>query len=414
MNLESVELDNGLTIYLLNDNTKHVSLANLIVNFGGIDDSYLINGRKKHIKSGTAHFLEHVVLESSKYGDLMKLFGNSGIRSNGLTSIERTEFFIDTVDNFYDNLGLLIKGIHSPIFNKKRIDDIRKPILEEKRRSLDNKLANLYNANLSTYLNNKKFKSVLGDMSDIKSININDLECVFKAFYRPSNEMLVVSGNFDKKRVIDVIKDAYNEIEFDSNIFNRIKEINKDRVNKKRLVIKDNTNIGRSVINFKISVNNLSGYEKIILDTYIFAFLKMNFGVTSKLNKELLKNNIIVGNIIYSCNIIDGYIIISVEANTNKYKEFENIILEYFKTKSFIYDEELFNLFKKRYIIDIVLRNDSIYSMLEPFIQNLIFFKYEGIDKVCDIENMTFKEYKDKIEGIDFSNYSIAELRPKN
>lgn len=413
MDFESIKLDNGLTIYLLNDNTKHVSLANLIVNFGGIDDSYLINGKKKYIKSGTAHFLEHVVLESSKYGDLMTLFGNNGVRSNGLTSIERTEFYIDTVNNFYDNLSLLIKGIHSPIFNKEKIDDIRKPILEEKRRSLDNKLANLYNANISTYLNNKNFKSILGDMSDIKSIDINVLESVFKAFYRPSNEILVVSGNFDKKRVINVISDAYDEINFDKNEFSRIKEINKDSVNKKRLIIRDNTNIGRSVINFKINVNNLSGYKKIKLDTYIYAFLKMNFGIMSKLNKELLKNNIIVGNIIYLSNIIDGYIIISVEANTNKYKVFENIILNYFKDNNFIYDEELFNLFKKRYIIDIILRNDSIYSMLEPFIQNLVFFNYEGIDKVSDIENMNFKEYKEKIENIDFSNYSIVELRPK-
>ena len=58
----------------------------------------------------------------------------------------------------------------------------------------------------------------------------------------------------------------------------------------------------------------------------------MHFGIMSKLNKELLKNNIIVGKIIYLSNIINGYIIISIEANTNNYKVFENIILNYFNS----------------------------------------------------------------------------------
>jgi predicted Zn-dependent peptidase len=86
-----------------------------------------------------AHFIEHLVLESSMFGDLMDMFGRMGIRSNGLTSIDRTQFYVDTVDHIYDSLKILIKGIHSPIINKDVIDNIKLPIVEEKRRSLDNK-----------------------------------------------------------------------------------------------------------------------------------------------------------------------------------------------------------------------------------------------------------------------------------
>lgn len=414
MNLETIKLDNGLTIYLLNDNTKHVSLANLIVNFGGIDNKYKINDKIRNTKSGIAHFLEHVVLESSKYGDLMKLFGENGVRSNGLTSIERTEFYIDTVNNFYENLELLIKGIHNPLFDKDKIDSIRKPILEEKRKSLDNKFANLYNASVNTYLNNKKFKSILGDMSDIKNINISDLESVFKAFYRPNNEILVISGNFDKNKVLKVIKQSYKEINFDNNSFIRYKAPYNDKVNKKRIIIKDNTNIGRSVVNFKININNLSSFEKLKFDTYMYAFLKMNFGITSKLNKKLNEEKIIVGNLVYINNIIDGYYIITIEANTNNYKDFENILINYINNKIFIKDEELFNIYKRRYIIDIITRNDNIYSMLEPFIMNLVLFNYAGLDEVSNIEKMNFKEFNKIIENVDYSNYSVIELKPNN
>ena len=42
-----------------------------------------------------------------------------------------------------------------------------------------------------------------------------------------------------------------------------------------------------------------------------------------------------------------------------------------------------------------------------------MFFKYEGIDDVKDIESMTFKEYKYSIKSLDLNNYSIVELKQK-
>ena len=143
-----IKLKNGLKIYLLNDNTKHTTYINLIVNYGGLDNTIFINNKKHVFPNGMAHFIEHLVLESSIYGDLMENFGRMGIISNGLTSVNRTQFYIDTVDHIYDGLKVLIKGIHNPIINKDIIENIRKPILEEKRRSLDNKYSNLYNANV--------------------------------------------------------------------------------------------------------------------------------------------------------------------------------------------------------------------------------------------------------------------------
>jgi len=410
---EHIKLDNGLNIYLIEDKNKHVSLANLIVNFGGYDDRCLINNKKIKLKSGLAHFLEHVVLESSKYGDMMNIFGNNGVRSNGLTTIERTEFYIDTTNNFYDNLSLLLKGIHSPILNKDKINDIRKPILEEKRRSLDNKYSNLYNANLKTYLDNNNFKSILGDLKDIKNITNKDLELAFNTYYRPNNEILVISGNFDKKKVLETIENVYNELEFKDIKFKRYTYKEKDKVNKKHIVVKGNTNIIKSVISYKINIKKYTGFQKLLLDTYIYSFLRMNFGTTSKLNKELIDKKIIIGNIGFITSVVNNHYIIRIEGNTNDYKLFQKIILDYFKKKDFIYDKELFDNYKKGYIIDTIIRNDNIYNLLEPFIQNIIFFNYEGIDKVSDIENMNFKEFKKYIKSLDFNNYSITELRPK-
>lgn len=410
--LEKVVLDNGLTIYLLNDNTKHTTIANLIVNFGGLDTEVVVDGKKYNVLNGMAHFLEHVVLESTEFGDLMEIFGKKGIGSNGLTSLNSTRFYIDTVENFDENLELLIKGIHSPIFDDEAIEDIRKPILEEKRTSLDNKFANLYNANLRTLLNNKKFKNILGDIKDIENITTRDLKMCFETFYKPSNEIIVIIGKFDRENILALIQKTYNSISFCENKVDKVIKPYNMMVNKKKRIVKCNTNIGRTVVTFKLDTMNLSGYEKVMLDVYLFSFLKMNFGVMSNLNKRLLNEGVIVGNMAFSCSILEGYHVVRIEANTNNSKEFTDIVAKFILNKEYKFFEDLFELYKKGYIIDLITRNDNLYSILEPLIENIVTFKYESLDKIESLEEINLKTLIEKVESLDFSNYSITELKP--
>lgn len=408
--LEKVVLKNGLTIYLLNDNTKHTTIANLIVNFGGLDTEVLVDKKNHYIKNGTAHFLEHLVLESSEYGDLMNIFGKNGIRSNGLTSLNNTRFYIDTVENIYENLELLIKGIHSPLFDEKFIDKIRKPILEEKRTSLDNKYSNLYNANVNSLLNNKDFKSILGDLKDIESIKLKDLKFCFNTFYKPTNEVIVIIGRFDRDKIVNVIENTYKSLYFNDNVVKKVVKPYKKTVNKKKSVVKGNTNIGRTVISFKLDTLDLYSYDKLMLDLYLFSFLKMNFGVMSKLNKKLIKENKIIGNIQFSSSVLEGYHVVRIEANTNYSKQFVEEITDFILNKKYTYSKDLFELYKKGYIIELISRNDNLYTILEPLIENLITFKYESLDSVKDIENMSFEAFIGKLESLSFKNYSVSIL----
>lgn len=408
--LEKVVLENGLTIYLLNDNSKHTTIANLIVNFGGLDTEVMIEGKRYNIKNGTAHFLEHLVLESSSYGDLMNIFGKNAIRSNGLTSLNNTRFYIDTVEDIYENLELLIKGIHNPIFDEKVIENIRKPILEEKRTSLDNKYSNLYNANVNSLLNNKNFKSILGDLKDIESIKLKDLKFCFNTFYKPTNEVIVIIGRFDRNNIIKVIEETYNSLSFNDDYVEKIVRPFKKKVNKKKSIVKGNTNIGRTVISFKLDTIDLTSYDKLMLDLYLFSFLKMNFGVMSKLNKSMIKDNIIVGNIQFSSSILEGYHIVRIEANTNYSKIFEKEIIDFVLNKKYVFSKDLFELYKKGYIVELISRNDNLYTILEPLIENIITFKYEALDEVKDIENMSFEAFIAKIESLNFNNYTITKL----
>lgn len=412
--LDKIKLDNELTIYLLPDNNKHTTYINLIVNFGGLNNKIIINNKKYNIKNGTAHFLEHLVLESSKYGDLMKFFGINGVGSNGFTSIDRTQFYIDCVENVENNLGILLSGIHEPIISDEIIDKIRGPILEEKKRSLDNKdTSSIYNASLNSILDTKGFKSILGDIEDINNINKNDIELAFNTFYRPENEIIVIGGKFNKDNILNVINEVYNDIKFNKDNIVKPTIIHKNTVNKKKVIIKEDISLEKSIISFKVDDLDMKPYDKLMLDTYLYYFLKNNFSVVSKLNTKLVNEDIIIGNINYSCNLVEGYHVIRIEANVKNKKLFNNIILDYFKNKKFVFDEDYFNLCKRNYIIDLITRSDDIYRTIDPLIENIISFKYENVDTIDDIENISFKTYKDIIMNLDFTNYSIALLEKK-
>ena len=321
--LNKIKLDNGLTIYLLPDNNKHTTYINLIVNFGGLNNKIIINNKKYNIKNGTAHFLEHLVLESSKYGDLMKFFGINGVGSNGFTSIDRTQFYIDCVENVENNLGILLSGIHEPIISDEIIDKIRGPILEEKKRSLDNKdTSSIYNASLNSILDTKGFKSILGDIEDINNINKNDIELAFNTFYRPENEIIVIGGKFNKDNILNVINEVYNDIKFNKDNIVKPTIIHKNTVNKKKVIIKEDISLEKSIISFKVDDLDMKPYDKLMLDTYLYYFLKNNFSVVSKLNTKLVNEDIIIGNINYSCNLVEGYHVIRIEANIKNKKLF--------------------------------------------------------------------------------------------
>lgn len=408
--LEKITLDNGLKVFLLPDNDKHTTFINLIVKFGGINSEFKFNKKHYRIPNGSAHFLEHLVLEKSQYGDLMQVFGSKGIRSNGLTNLNTTRFFIDMVEDIYDNLEILLNGIHSPIINKKNIDDIKGPIIEEKRRSLDNKYSNLYNKSLSSIMDNKNFDSILGSFKEIEQIDSNIINLCFKAFYRPQNETLVIGGRFDKEKIKEKIIEIYNKINFSNNELDILIPKHKISVHKKKEFIKTNTGINRVLFTFKLDTLLFTPYDKILLDGYLYTFLDTNFGSISKFNKDLKDDNVITNNIMYSSDMCEGYNIIRIEADTFEIKVFSDKVINFFKNKEYVFDKEIYELNNRLSIINMISRKDSIYLTIEPLIDNIFTYDYEELDKIEDIENDTFDKYKNAINKIDFSNYNISIL----
>ena len=64
-------MKNGPKVVLYQDTSKHVAFASLYVMFGGDVKKAKIDGKEYKIPNGIAHFIEHLLIEHSKYGNFL-------------------------------------------------------------------------------------------------------------------------------------------------------------------------------------------------------------------------------------------------------------------------------------------------------------------------------------------------------
>ena len=168
-----VTLDNGLKLYLFSDDTKNRTYGAIYTFVGGRDTHFKLDGKDYNQVNGVAHFLEHYLLEKSKYGDLMACFDNEYISANGVTNQEETTYFINTVHDFEDNFIKLINTINDPRFDENEIDDVKKPIISEINRSNDNPTRKYNEFIYKTLYKNLRYSITLGTEDNIKELTID-------------------------------------------------------------------------------------------------------------------------------------------------------------------------------------------------------------------------------------------------
>lgn len=139
----------------------------------------------------------------------------------------------------------------------------------------------------------------------------------------------------------------------------------------------------------------------------------MNLGVTSPLYKKLVKEKIITTGINRSNRTINDFLLISIGAYADKKEHLKEQIIK--TIKNITIDKEIFELDKKNTILDIILREENLSSVIGPLIGNIIDFNYPYPDTVEDIKKLNFEEYKKMIFSLDFSNYTITTIdNPKD
>ena len=399
-------LDNGLRVIIVENKDKHTNKASIIINSGGNAIKYKKNNKEYELKKGIAHYLEHYLIEKSYDGNMGEYFSNESIGFNGITNSDKTEFYISTVHDFIYNFKKLLKMVNRPYFKEEAVNEIKKPIIEEIKRSEDNKYRNETKKKMNAFYTNLLGDINLGSIEDVESMNISDLKEYYDCFYRPSNEIVSVYTNIDTDRILKIIEKEYNRYKNKDNVKEIIpKESLEVKENKLTIIDKDEDEYLELL--FKIDVKDFEPVEKIKLDAYLEYFLKSNFGEESPLFKELIDNKLSLYSINKHFSFLRDqdimYLFLQVYVLDNKFDVVREKLID--TINNIKYNKDDFIVWKNNNIISYIDSDEKIYFKNYLLIDSLIYYGCEYLETVDDLKKYNLEEAISLFKKLKFDKY---------
>ena len=131
------------------------------------------------------------------------------------------------------------------------------------------------------------------------------------------------------------------------------------------------------------------------------------YSILQRLNT--VDKNIITDIMSCSMRKIDNYLLITIGNYTTNGDILSKKIIDTVKSMK-KFNTTIFNLNKKDFIMELILRDESIFKMINPFITNVIFYDNPYIDTLEDVYNLTYEEYVATIKSLDFNNYTDISI----
>ena len=405
-----VVLKNGLVVVFCKNDELHSFNAGLYIKYGSAINRFYSNNVDYKCKDGIAHLLEHVLIDNSPYGNLFKHFTDKYYSLRGTTYKEYTKFFIHGYEDFEESLEELIRAINDSQFTKEGIEKSRGPVLEEVREKKNQRGYEYHEHLIHSLFKDDVFMSGTGEYDDVKDFSYDDLRLIYNTFYKPSNEVLVVDGNFDMDKILKVIEKTFDSIDRTYNTHEVIPYYDDFIPSKDVDVYEDKKNLSCVGLNFKIPMNDFTIEEKDRLNTYLNWFLKFNFSKRSEFYRNLIKDKISNYSVSPSYSYYPyglDYLMLSFDLYTDNVDEFVNRV----KTKLTdltMPDKKSKDLYKKKYYFGTLLDLEDSYFIANSFAINYLYTgKYE-FPSLDDLDKISFKEMEKLLNKLDFSTYSVV------
>jgi len=208
--LHSKTLDNGLEIFVKVDRRAPVAVSILWYRVGGMDET---SGT-----TGVAHVLEHMMFQGTRDigpGEFAKKIAEVGGRSNAFTSSDYTGYYQQLHKS---NLELAMR-LESDRMTNLSLDEAEfrkelRVVMEERRQRVDDnpRAMAFERLNAAMYVAHPYHHPVVGWMSDLENMQLNDVRAWYENWYVPNNAVLVVAGDVDPQNVFALAEKYYGPI----------------------------------------------------------------------------------------------------------------------------------------------------------------------------------------------------------
>ena len=400
-------LKNGVKLYLYIDPNMRKTYVDYGINYGSNGKYYKFYYQNKlyEVLPGCAHFLEHMLGEHSKYGNLYRIFSEKKYSVNATTYLDVTRFYFCGTEDILESIKMLINAVDNPVFTEEDINETRHAIIEETKRTLNNK----YSLNMTLSIHNL-FKDLnifdetlcsIGNEETTKKLDYQMLKLCYDAFYYDKNKSLLIAGNFDEEKMTKYVESIYDELKPHQKEV-KLYKYNLDKIKNKEEIRYLNVSENLVSIAFK---ENIKGYLKKEIMMYTRFIFYSKLLKETKFNEKLVKNNIIsyIGSK-WIINIDDNNFIIEIGASVKNIKVYLNKLIKELKNNNF--KKQDFELFKKTIIADEAGKIDYKYSVFNSF-QNEREYT-DDFDEIEFFKSLSFDKFLEFYNKLNFDDYSVA------
>jgi zinc protease len=204
------KLDNGLKILLLE---KH-DIPNI-----ALYTFFRVGSRNEHQGlTGVSHFIEHMMFNGTKkfgpgeFDRRMEFAGGSNNAYTGDDMTAYTDWFpAAALESMIEMEADRIQGL---TFDPKVLESERGVVASERRMGVENDNDSLLSESVraTAIMAHSYHWDVIGWMSDILSWKRDDIMAYYRTYYAPNNAVVILVGDFDGARALELIKKYYGGI----------------------------------------------------------------------------------------------------------------------------------------------------------------------------------------------------------
>lgn len=203
-------LSNGLKLIVHEDPSTPMAVVDVLYDVGAKDEN--------PEKTGFAHLFEHLMFGGSVnipvYDEPLQLAGGE---NNAYTTNDFTNYYCQLpAENLETALWLESDRMLSLAFSKKSLDVQRKVVCEEFKEHYINKPYGdvwFKMRELAYTTHPYRWQTIGKELSHIENARIEDVKNFFYKHYRPLNAILVVAGNVQADRVLELAEKWFGSIE---------------------------------------------------------------------------------------------------------------------------------------------------------------------------------------------------------
>lgn len=205
------ELENGLDVVVIEDHRAPVVTHMVWYRVGAADE--------EPGKSGLAHYLEHLMFKGTDEipeGAFSKLVAAEGGQDNAFTSRDYTGYFQRiAADRLETVMRMEADRMADLVITEQAAETERDVILEERSQRTDNDPASLFGEQMAAalYLNHPYGRPVIGWRAEMEGLTREDALDWYERYYAPDNAILVVAGDVEPERVLELAREHYGPLE---------------------------------------------------------------------------------------------------------------------------------------------------------------------------------------------------------